>query len=566
MKIESQQQPSQPTREIQIDSKYYVRSSENPIVSHLQKTSNTQKKLTLKLDLLEQKKDDKYFTLKTILENVKSRLKPSGDNDPRYFSEEKKVINRFKNIPSKVETRVGNGLHANNITIDNKKVAIATQYPLAEQMGDFFKMIVQQKTSVIVVLASKGEIDNPDNNMHNYFSRSHDYGDVSTDSNDPVAYELVDNIKVDAYDLLIQSQDNIFSVKVHHVNNWPDHGSISTEATGQLVDSIKNAQEENEGVPVIHCRAGVGRTGVVLCALAMNKDVSVERAIVEARECRNGHIVQNNDQMDCLIKMAVAKRWPVLKKEEPGGKTQPRISGLLINIQSAEGKSECAVPSQVVYHTLKKTPLNDHANNGGSQSSSLEAKELLTKPASLANNHTITHNDQKILRIKSPPENNCIDNEVLKIFESLTPVVNFLATESELKSAGAIGEFFLPGVRWCGDIKIDSKESDYSLYTDCLKLYDVNMIKVNDSVKISVIHFYKFKNGVTPENKDIKELAELNDELLKRNIERFKAEGRQGLEDPNMLIPIVFRVQGKSAKSLTTALIDLKKDNDLAQK
>ncbi|CAO98483.1 protein-tyrosine phosphatase family protein [Erwinia tasmaniensis] len=564
MRIENQQQPSQPTQDIPSHSKDYVMAPENSVVCHLRKTSNTQKKLTLKLDLLENKKDDKSLTLKILLEDVKYRLKPSGDNDPRYFIEGNKVVNLFKDISSRVETRVGHGLHANNITIDNKKIAIATQYPLKEQIQSFLEMIVQQNTPLIVVLASEAEINNQSKEMHNYFHRSDDYGEMTTRSNKTEAYELADKTKVETYDLLIQSQKNDFSVNVHHVTNWPDHGTLSPEATRQLIDSIKNAQEGNEGVPVIHCRAGVGRTGVVLCALAMNNDVSVERAIVDARECRNGHMVQTNEQRDCLIEMAVAKGWPVLKEDEPESKTPPRTSGLLKTIQSAEGDDKSAAPSKTVYPAFPVPPLLRKKNN--------ENGQAIIDARGVRNAGTFENIFGKTIMFKSKDDGEyksaamVVDllplqhsGELMKsIFDNRTPVMVILGEHTENLLIEGVHNFFTKEKDYGDGIKLETTEEGSKKLAEDLNIsvYSMDLCVKDKGITIPVIHAYDLPRSFFQDDKLINLMAEEINFHSAKSVDHYKLKRSRAIGDPNKLLPVfVCSKESNEVQGLIDAVI-----------
>nr|WP_237703614.1 protein-tyrosine phosphatase family protein [Erwinia sp. Ejp617] len=580
MKIEGQSQSSQLTEVIPDNSQEHVIPPGNSFVSRLQTIRNTKKEIHLTLQLPKEE-DDRSATLKRVLHDKKGQLKPSDKTDPRYVSEGIEEINRFTNIPSRVETLVDKGLNANYITIGNERVAIASQYPLTGHLEKYLEMIVDQRTPAIVVLASKNEINENNekhnetrNGMRNYFGCSAEYGKITTTSEKTEVYSLVGGTEVETYNLIIKGHGDDFSVKVYHVTNWPDHGTISPEATKEFADRINKelemtkAPEMTKGVPVIHCRAGVGRTGVVICALVMGENVSVEKAIVSCRECRNCHMVQNDVQVNCLIEMAVANGWPVLKEDEPGSKTQQSTPALLKTIQSAEGKSESAVSSQTVYPALKKTLLTAHANHPGGESSSVETKKLLKKSADQVSNRIVFHNNKKFLKLKVLPGNNEMNNELLKIFENRTPVIIYLATEREIISAGKDGEFFLPGVRLFGDIKTDSKESRYNIDPGCdyMKSYNVNITKGETAITVPVIHFYNFKNGEVPKDDELKKLSELTYDVWKHNIIHYKNKKSRALDDPNKLMPIIFRAQGRSAKGLTTALIELEQKDDIKQK
>ena len=109
-----------------------------------------------------------------------------------------------------------------------------------------------------------------------------------------------------------------FTVEVLHVHNWKDHTAVDANTTLQIADKVIELANEskNDGKPVIHCKAGVGRTGQVLGALVMQQDkdntMSLESIVTDMRNSRNGHMVQNDDQLKVLTKIAAAQNRLIL--------------------------------------------------------------------------------------------------------------------------------------------------------------------------------------------------------------------------------------------------------------
>ncbi|WP_038929956.1 protein-tyrosine phosphatase family protein, partial [Yersinia pestis] len=66
----------------------------------------------------------------------------------------------------------------------------------------------------------------------------------------------------------------------------------------------------------IHCRAGVGRTAQLIGAMCMNdsrnSQLSVEDMVSQMRVQRNGIMVQKDEQLDVLIKLAEGQGRPLL--------------------------------------------------------------------------------------------------------------------------------------------------------------------------------------------------------------------------------------------------------------
>ena len=75
-----------------------------------------------------------------------------------------------------------------------------------------------------------------------------------------------------------------------------DHGNVS---------AIVRAHEKEMGV-VVHCGAGLGRTGVVLACYFVNKGLSAQNAIARVRRLRPGSI-ETEDQADAVLDFARRK-------------------------------------------------------------------------------------------------------------------------------------------------------------------------------------------------------------------------------------------------------------------
>jgi protein tyrosine phosphatase len=58
--------------------------------------------------------------------------------------------------------------------------------------------------------------------------------------------------------------DEDFTTKQFHYTSWPDHGvPESTAATLMMLRKARQARVGNAGPMVVHCSAGVGRTGAL---------------------------------------------------------------------------------------------------------------------------------------------------------------------------------------------------------------------------------------------------------------------------------------------------------------
>ncbi|XP_004365141.2 receptor-linked protein tyrosine phosphatase [Capsaspora owczarzaki ATCC 30864] len=151
---------------------------------------------------------------------------------------------------------------------------IACQGPLPDTFDDFWRMVWEQRSAVIVMVTNeeeKGRVK-----CHRYWPDDSEvvFGDVE--------------VRMTRQEELSEFITRVFSLKnirtgetrtVHHLQftGWPDHGvPHSTSSLIKFVKQAKAVQPNDAGPMVIHCSAGVGRTGTFIVT-----DMSLERTKVE---------------------------------------------------------------------------------------------------------------------------------------------------------------------------------------------------------------------------------------------------------------------------------------------
>ncbi|XP_062838740.1 phosphatidylinositol phosphatase PTPRQ isoform X3 [Anolis carolinensis] len=137
---------------------------------------------------------------------------------------------------------------------------IATQGPLPGTVGDFWRMVWETRAKTLVMLSQcfeKGRI-----RCHQYWPEDNIpvtvFGDI-------VITKLVEDIQIDwtIRDLKIERHGDCMMVRQCNFTAWPEHGVPETSAS--LVHFVKliRASRAHDSTPiVVHCSAGVGRTGV----------------------------------------------------------------------------------------------------------------------------------------------------------------------------------------------------------------------------------------------------------------------------------------------------------------
>lgn len=223
------------------------------------------------------------------------------------------------NIPFSLDTSVHQHLNANRIIINDSNIAIATQFPLIHQLEVQFQMMVENRTPVLVVLASDSDIKK--DKLPPYFSASIPFESLKTRSTPLDVVELGDDIQARLYSFEISGYQATIDIPVIHVHNWPDHQTVSAKTTENLVTLIEAKTAEKRAfyedkksravtddkklLPVIHCKAGVGRTGQTIAAMAMKKfpELSLTSIVSDLRKTRNDTMIQTPPQMDTLIRI-----------------------------------------------------------------------------------------------------------------------------------------------------------------------------------------------------------------------------------------------------------------------
>ncbi|XP_044137442.1 receptor-type tyrosine-protein phosphatase O isoform X2 [Bufo gargarizans] len=140
---------------------------------------------------------------------------------------------------------------------------IATQGPLPDTRNDFWKMILQQKSQVIVMLTQCNEKRRIKCDHYWPFTAEPvGYGDIMV--------EMVSEEEQPDWALRVfRVSEAADSQHVMHFNftAWPDHGvpaASAAESILQFVYMVRQKAAKTKGPITVHCSAGVGRTGTFI--------------------------------------------------------------------------------------------------------------------------------------------------------------------------------------------------------------------------------------------------------------------------------------------------------------
>ncbi|XP_028427036.1 receptor-type tyrosine-protein phosphatase O isoform X1 [Perca flavescens] len=145
----------------------------------------------------------------------------------------------------------------------NTKEYIATQGPLPETRNDFWKMVLQQKSPIIVMLTQCNERRRV--KCDHYWPFTDEpvmYGEISVEmlSESESPEWTIRKFRLGYAD---ETQD------VLHLNytSWPDHGVPTVNAIEsilQFVHIVRQQANRTKDPVIVHCSAGVGRTGTFI--------------------------------------------------------------------------------------------------------------------------------------------------------------------------------------------------------------------------------------------------------------------------------------------------------------
>ena len=190
-----------------------------------------------------------------------------------------------------------------------KKLFIATQGPLKETIPSFWKMIYNHKIKLIIMLSSALEEAEGRNVIYWPVNKENSLNFENNTLN--IEFISKEEIIPNAMILKKFKINNEYEVKQIHVICWPDHGlpkseNLSNNLVEKMIEIIKIEREGGAPV-VVHCSAGVGRTGtliaiymVVLCLEKQKKlnkplTMNVFNVVRKLREQRYS-LVTDKDQ------------------------------------------------------------------------------------------------------------------------------------------------------------------------------------------------------------------------------------------------------------------------------
>ncbi|XP_029928891.1 tyrosine-protein phosphatase non-receptor type 6 isoform X1 [Myripristis murdjan] len=309
------------------------------------------------------------------LQKLEAKVKKSREEGQRP---ENKSKNRYKNILPFNDTRVilqdadpnivgSDYINANYVqnTISeagDQKVYIATQGCLATTVNDFWQMVWQENTRVIVMTTR--EVEKGRNKCVPYWPDEDSSKEVGPYVVTSKSERDASDYKVRILEIAPLNESKSSRVIWHYQYlSWPDHG-VPQEPGGVLsfltqVNS-KQAEFRDVGPMIIHCSAGIGRTGTFVVidmiletidAQGLECDIDIQKCIQMVREQRSG-MVQTEAQYK-FIYLAVSEYIQATKaKNSASLETETEYGNLQLKHQPASRK--VSKNKEDVYENLSK--------------------------------------------------------------------------------------------------------------------------------------------------------------------------------------------------------------------
>uniref|UniRef100_A0A7N4NXR6 protein-tyrosine-phosphatase n=1 Tax=Sarcophilus harrisii TaxID=9305 RepID=A0A7N4NXR6_SARHA len=221
-----------------------------------------------------------------------------------------KPKNRYANVIAYDHSRVillpmegivgSDYINANYIDGYRKQNAyIATQGPLPETFGDFWRMVWEQRSATVVMMTKLEEKSRIKCDQYWPGRGTETYGVIQVTLLDTI--ELA-TFCVRTFSLHKNGSSEKREVRQFQFTAWPDHG-VPEYPTPFLafLRRVKTCNPPDAGPIVVHCSAGVGRTGCFIVIDAMLERIKPEKTVdiyghVTLMRSQRNYMVQTEDQ------------------------------------------------------------------------------------------------------------------------------------------------------------------------------------------------------------------------------------------------------------------------------
>ncbi|KAM6938873.1 protein tyrosine phosphatase receptor type Fa [Lycodopsis pacificus] len=176
---------------------------------------------------------------------------------------------------------------------------IATQGPLPETLSDFWRMVWEQRTCTIIMMTRLEEKSRVKCDQYWPSRGTETYGMIQV--------TMLDTVELATYSVRTFALYKNGSIEKREVRQfqfmaWPDHGVPEYPTpTLAFLRRVKACNPPDAGPMVVHCSAGVGRTGCFIVIEAMLERMQHEKSVdiyghVTCMRAQRNYMVQTEDQ------------------------------------------------------------------------------------------------------------------------------------------------------------------------------------------------------------------------------------------------------------------------------
>ncbi|XP_032044213.1 receptor-type tyrosine-protein phosphatase eta isoform X4 [Aythya fuligula] len=218
-------------------------------------------------------------------------LKSTGVHQPKFAAEipENRGKNRYNNVLpydisrvklSDLNSATGDYINANYMPgYTSKKAFIAAQGPLANTTEDFWRMIWEKNIYCIVMLTKCVEQARTKCEQYWPDKQSKTYGNIAVTV---VLETVLPEWTIRDFNVESANTGESRIVRQFHFTSWPDHGV--PETTDLLINFRHHVHEYSSQNPIdspvlVHCSAGVGRTGTFIAIDRLIQQIEMENTV-----------------------------------------------------------------------------------------------------------------------------------------------------------------------------------------------------------------------------------------------------------------------------------------------
>uniref|UniRef100_A0A8C6UMY3 protein-tyrosine-phosphatase n=1 Tax=Neogobius melanostomus TaxID=47308 RepID=A0A8C6UMY3_9GOBI len=215
---------------------------------------------------------------------------PMNFVDPKEYSYPGLVRkNRYKTILPNTHSRVilksedeedflSTYINANYLKgYDGEEQAyIATQGPTVNTVGDFWRMVWQERCPIIVMIT----------NLEEKNEKCAEYWPEDSVTHEDIEITVVSVTQEDDYSLRVftlKYEGEERSLRQYWYTSWPDQKTPDkAPPLLELVQEVERAREEappSSGPTIVHCSAGIGRTGCFIATSILCKQLRTEGVV-----------------------------------------------------------------------------------------------------------------------------------------------------------------------------------------------------------------------------------------------------------------------------------------------